>query len=207
MGKPHIEVYEKFKQKYDRLNQKYGKEQYLVPYLMSSHPGCTLQDAVKLAEWLNRTGRQPEQVQDFYPTPGTLSTCMYYTGLDPRTMKPVYVPTNAHDKAMQRALMQWKRPDKRPLVLEALHKAGREDLIGYGKGCLLRPTRPGQGGGSAQPGRNGKGEKNAPSGRREGRGGKPRLKQAGVRGEHNESHAKRKAGWAKPKAKKNARKS
>ena len=203
MGKPHIEVYEKFKHKYDRLNQKYGKEQYVVPYLMSSHPGCTLQDAVKLAEWLNRTGRQPEQVQDFYPTPGTLSTCMYYTGLDPRTMKPVYVPTDAHDKAMQRALMQWKRPDKRALVLEALRKAGREDLIGYGKECLLRPVRPGAGEGDAPGGR---GEKRTQTSRRESRGGKPRLKQAGLRGEHNESPAKRKAGWAKPKPKKNARK-
>jgi uncharacterized radical SAM protein YgiQ len=142
MGKPHIEAYEKFKQKYERLNQKYGKEQYLVPYLMSSHPGCTLGDAVKLAEWLNRTGRQPEQVQDFYPTPGTLSTCMYYTGLDPRTMKPVFVPRTAQEKALQRALLQWKRPEKRRLVLEALHKAGREDLIGYGRECLLRPAKP-----------------------------------------------------------------
>lgn len=142
MGKPHIEVYERFRQKYERLNRKYGKEQYLVPYLMSSHPGCTLEDAVALAEWLNKSGRQPEQVQDFYPTPGTLSTCMYYTGLDPRTMKPVYVPTDPHDKAMQRALMQWKRPEKRRLVLEALHKAHREDLIGFGKHCLIRPERP-----------------------------------------------------------------
>ena len=96
-------------------------------------------DAVRLAEWLNRSGRQPEQVQDFYPTPGTLSTCMYYTGIDPRTMKPVYVPKDPHEKAMQRALMQWKRPDKRALVLEALRKAGREDLIGFGKGCLVPP--------------------------------------------------------------------
>lgn len=142
MGKPHIEVYERFRQKYENLNRKYGKEQYLVPYLMSSHPGCSLEDAVALAEWLNKSGRQPEQVQDFYPTPGTLSTCMYYTGLDPRTMKPVYVPSDPHDKAMQRALMQWKRPEKRRLVLEALHRAHREDLIGFGKHCLIRPDRP-----------------------------------------------------------------
>lgn len=141
MGKPHADVYERFRQKYQRMNQKYGKNQFLVPYLMSSHPGSTLQDAVKLAEWLNKAGYQPEQVQDFYPTPGTLSTCMYYTGLDPRTMKPVFVPRSAHDKALQRALLQWKRPDKRPLVLEALHKAGREDLIGYGKECLIRPAK------------------------------------------------------------------
>ncbi|WP_297212209.1 YgiQ family radical SAM protein [uncultured Flavonifractor sp.] len=139
MGKPHIAVYERFRQKYERLNRKYGKEQYLVPYLMSSHPGCTLADAVRLAEWLNKSGRQPEQVQDFYPTPGTLSTCMYYTGIDPRTMEPVYVPRDPHEKAMQRALMQWKRPEKRALVREALQAAHREDLIGYGKECLLRP--------------------------------------------------------------------
>lgn len=142
MGKPHIELYERFQEKYRRLNQKFGKEQYLVPYLMSSHPGCTLKHAVELAEYLNRTGRQPEQVQDFYPTPGTLSTCMYYTGLDPRTMKPVYVAKAPHEKALQRALLQWKRPEKRRLVLEALHKAGRTDLIGYGKHCLIRPDGP-----------------------------------------------------------------
>ena len=203
MGKPHIEVYEKFRQKYERLNQKYGKEQYLVPYLMSSHPGCTLEDAVKLAEWLNKSGRQPEQVQDFYPTPGTLSTCMYYTGIDPRTMQPVFVPTNPHDKAMQRALMQWKRPEKRPLVLEALHRAHREDLIGFGKHCLVRPNGP-QGGQSRSNGPErdkGKAQK----------GGKPRkrpeekLKQAGKRVEHNSPTPARKAGWAKPKAKKNAK--
>ena len=201
MGKPHIEVYEKFRQKYERLNQKYGKEQYLVPYLMSSHPGCTLQDAVKLAEWLNKSGRQPEQVQDFYPTPGTLSTCMYYTGLDPRTMKPVFVPTDAHHKAMQRALMQWKRPEKRPLVKEALREAHREDLIGYGKECLLRPDRP------AWTGKPGTPAKGKPAGRSD----KPpkredqKLKQKGKRVEHNDPQPKRKAGWAKPKAKKNAK--
>ena len=194
MGKPHVEVYEKFRQKYERLNQKYGKEQYLVPYLMSSHPGCPLDDAVRLAEWLNKSGRQPEQVQDFYPTPGTLSTCMYHTGLDPRTMAAVYVPTDAHDKAMQRALMQWKRPEKRPLVLEALRRTHREDLIGYGRECLLRPNRPAAGSrpqsGGARP------------------AGKPqdqKLKQRGKRVEHNDVQPKRKAGWAKPKARKNAK--
>ena len=192
MGKPHIEIYEKFRQKYERLNRRYGKEQYLVPYLMSSHPGCTLGDAVKLAEQLNRWGRQPEQVQDFYPTPGTLSTCMYYTGLDPRTMKPVFVPTDPRHKAMQRALMQWKRPEKRPLVLEALREAHREDLIGYGKECLLRPGHPAHSGGG--PARKG--------------GRKPeekRYKQKGKRGEHNDPQPRRKAGWAKPKPKKNAK--
>ena len=185
MGKPHIEVYEKFKGKYERLNQKYGKEQYLVPYLMSSHPGCTLDDAVRLAEWINRTGRQPEQVQDFYPTPGTLSTCMYYTGIDPRTMQPVYVPRDPHEKAMQRALMQWKRPEKRPLVREALHRTHREDLIGYGKGCLLRPNGP------AKPGEN-------PSGR-----GKPAP--AKGKAQPTRSRPAKKVGWAVAKPKKNAR--
>lgn len=154
MGKPHIESYERFKQKYRSLNQKYGKDQYLVPYLMSSHPGCELKDAIAMAEWLNETGRQPEQVQDFYPTPGTLSTCMYYTGLDPKTLKPVYVPKSAQEKEMQRALLQWKRPEKRALVLRALSQAERTDLIGYGARCLLRPTRPGE--------YSGKGRRSAP---------------------------------------------
>ena len=141
MGKPHIGVYEKFMDQYRRLNDRYSKEQYVVPYLMSSHPGSTLQDAVALAEYLNRRGRQPEQVQDFYPTPGTISTCMYYTGIDPMTMKRVYVARTPHEKALQRALLQWKRPDKRKLVIEALKAAGREDLIGYGPECLVRPDR------------------------------------------------------------------
>lgn len=141
MGKPHIEVYERFQEKFKRLNIKHEKDQYLVPYLMSSHPGCTLSDAVRLAEYLHQTGRQPEQVQDFYPTPGTLSTCMYYTELDPRTMKPVYVPKTAHEKALQRALLQWMRPEKKRLVIEALNKAERQDLIGYGKRCLVRPLQ------------------------------------------------------------------
>lgn len=146
MGKPHIAVYERFREKYERLNGRYGKKQFLVPYLMSSHPGCTLNDAVALAEWLNRTGVQPEQVQDFYPTPGTLSTCMYYTGLDPRTMKPVFVPRTQKEKSLQRALLQWRDPKNRSLVLEALHAAGREDLIGFGRGCLIRPDRAKTGG-------------------------------------------------------------
>lgn len=142
MGKPHIEVYERFMDKYRRLNDRYSKEQYVVPYLMSSHPGSTLGDAVALAEYLNKKGRQPEQVQDFYPTPGTVSTCMYYTEIDPMTMKQVYVAKSFHEKAMQRALLQWKRPDKRRLVIEALKEAGREDLIGYGPECLVRPDAP-----------------------------------------------------------------
>ena len=145
MGKPHFEVYLRFKEKYERLNQRYGLEQYIVPYLMSSHPGCTLEDAVELAEFLNKTGRQPEQVQDFSPTPGTLSTCMWYTGIDPRTMEEVYVARDPHEKALQRALLQWKRPEMRRLVTEALHRAGRTDLIGYGKDCLIRPLHGGRG--------------------------------------------------------------
>ena len=161
MGKPHIGAYEKFQEKYQRLNQKYGKNQFLVPYLMSSHPGSTLADAIALAQWLNKTGRQPEQVQDFYPTPGTLSTCMYHTGLDPRTMEEIYVPKSPHEKELQRALLQWKRPEKRRLIMEALHKAGRTDLIGYGPECLLRPSRTGEKpagrSGGAPAGKGGKG--------------------------------------------------
>ncbi len=151
MGKPHIDVYEKFMERYARLNDRYSKEQYVVPYLMSSHPGCTLQDAVALAEFLNKKGRQPEQVQDFYPTPGTISTCMYYTGIDPITMKSVYVAKSFHEKAMQRALLQWKRPEKRKLVIEALKEAGREDLIGFGPECLVRPDYSPKKNGSAKP--------------------------------------------------------
>ena len=202
MGKPHIAVYEKFRQKYERLNEKYGKEQYLVPYLMSSHPGCTLDDAIRLAEWLNKSGRQPEQVQDFYPTPGTLSTCMYYTGIDPRTMQPVYVPKDPHEKAMQRALMQWKRPEKRPLVREALHRAHREDLIGYGKGCLLRPNKPAKAG-EQTAGRHAP-AKGKPGAGRSAYKGKPASGQARAAEKPRQRPAK-KAGWAVAKPKKNAR--
>ena len=195
MGKPHNEVYEKFRSKYERLNQKYEMNQYLVPYLMSSHPGCTLDDAVRLAEWLNKSGRQPEQVQDFYPTPGTLSTCMYYTGIDPRTMKPVYVPKDPHEKAMQRALMQWKRPEKRRLVKEALRQTGRNDLIGYGKHCLIRPDK---GEGSANPYyREKKQEKPSQSKKTD------RPAQQAVA---PKAKPQKKAGWAVAKPKKNARK-
>jgi uncharacterized radical SAM protein YgiQ len=139
MGKPGREVYEEFVQRYQAVNRDLGKEQYLVPYLMSSHPGSDLAAAVELAEYLRDTGQRPEQVQDFYPTPGTLSTCMFFTGLDPRTMKPVYVPKDPHEKAMQRALLQYRVPRNRALVIEALKKSGREDLIGYGRECLVRP--------------------------------------------------------------------
>ena len=138
MGKPSAQVFNSFHEKYKRYNQKIGKEQYLVPYLMSSHPGSTLEDAIILAEYLRDAKIRPEQVQDFYPTPSTISTCMYYTGLDPRTMQKVYVATNPHEKAMQRALIQYKNPNNYNLVKEALTKAGREDLIGYDKNCLIR---------------------------------------------------------------------
>lgn len=190
MGKPHIEVYEKFREKYGKLNRRYGKDQYLVPYLISSHPGCTLEDAVQLAEWLNKQGHMPEQVQDFYPTPGTLATCMWYTGLDPRTMKPVFVPRTPHDKALQRALMQWRKPQNRKLVLEALHRTGREDLIGYGKRCLVKPDK------GVEP-------SGTPGSRR--RTGQERTKKADTRTrvEKKESPVRpaKKAGWAKAKKK------
>ena len=140
MGKPKREIYDRFVQKCGVINEKLGKKQYVQPYLMSGHPGSDLPAAVELAEYLRDTGERPEQVQDFYPTPGTLSTCMFYTGLDPRNMKPVYVPSSAHEKAMQRALLQYRKPQNWTLVREALHAAGREDLIGYGKKCLVPPV-------------------------------------------------------------------
>ncbi len=139
MGKPEHRVYEEFTRQFDRMNHRIGKEQYLVPYLMSSHPGSGLKEAVELAEYCRDLGYMPEQVQDFYPTPSTLSTCMYYTDLDPRNMKPVYVPKNPHEKAMQRALIQYRNPKLYDLVYEALQKAGRMDLVGYGPKCLIRP--------------------------------------------------------------------
>lgn len=141
MGKPSVEVYEKFVHAYKKTNEQLGKKQYLVPYLMSSHPGSTLKEAIELAEFLRDLGYMPEQVQDFYPTPSTISTCMYYTGLDPRTMQPVYVAVNPHEKAMQRALIQYRNPKNYDLVREALKKAGREDLIGFDKKCLIRPRK------------------------------------------------------------------
>ncbi len=181
MGKPSFSVYEQFRERYARINQKLGRKQYLVPYLMSSHPGATLDDAILLAEYLNRVGYMPEQVQDFYPTPGTLSTAMYYTEIDPRTMKPVYVAKTPEEKAMQRALLQWRRPDKRPIVLAALKKAGREDLIGFSKECLIRPAR-----GEKPP---------VPSGRaaKSGKSARPAA---------HRPTAPKKKGWAKAKRKK-----
>ena len=141
MGKPENAVYERFLKRYQRINSKVGKEQFVVPYLMSSHPGSTLKEAVELAEYLRDLGYMPEQVQDFYPTPSTISTCMYYTGYDPRTMEPVYVPKNPHEKAMQRALIQYRNPDNYDLVKEALIKADRRDLIGYDAKCLIHPRK------------------------------------------------------------------
>ena len=141
LGKPSVEVYNRFVKAYKDVNAKLGKKQFLVPYLMSSHPGSTLKEAIELAEYLRDLGYMPEQVQDFYPTPSTISTCMYYTGVDPRDMKPVYIANNPHEKAMQRALIQYRNPKNYDLVYEALTKAGRSDLIGFDKKCLIRPRQ------------------------------------------------------------------
>lgn len=139
MGKPSNDVYEGFLKRYQRINKKTGKEQFVVPYLMSSHPGSTMKEAIELAEYIRDLGYMPEQVQDFYPTPSTLSTCMYYTGLDPATMDKVYTPVSHHEKAMQRALIQYRNPENYELVKEALIKNGRTDLIGFGSKCLIPP--------------------------------------------------------------------
>ena len=141
MGKPSNEVYQKFSVEYKRMNGKLGLKQYLVPYLMSSHPGCDMKEAVKLAEFVRDLGYMPEQVQDFYPTPSTISTCMYYTGIDPRTGESVYVPKDPHEKEMQRALIQYRDPKNYDLIKEALHKAGRTDLIGFEQKCLIKPRK------------------------------------------------------------------
>ena len=178
MGKPDFAVYEQFRSKYFRLTKEIGKEQYLVPYLMSSHPGSTLADALELALCLKRDHYAPEQVQDYYPTPGTASTVMFRTGIDPLTMKPVYVATDYHEKQLQRALLQYNRPDNAPLVREALIKLGREDLIGYGEECLVRPE--------SAPHRNG-----SHGGRKSGgnaQGGRPQQK--GSRGAKDSRNAK-----------------
>ena len=141
MGKPKNVVYEQFKSAYTAMNKRLGLKQYLVPYLMSSHPGSGLKEAVALAEYVRDLGYMPEQVQDFYPTPGTISTCMFYTGLDPRTMKPVYVPRDLKEKQMQRALIQYRNPENYETVKRALKKAGRGDLIGFGAQCLIPPRK------------------------------------------------------------------
>ena len=174
MGKPRREVYDAFVKRFERLSAEYGLKQYVVPYLISSHPGSTMKEAVELAEAVRDMGYMPEQVQDFYPTPSTMSTCMFYTGVDPRTMEPVYIPRDPHEKAMQRALIQYRKPENYKLVREALLRAGREDLIGYGPKCLIRPIPPagsgakggsnkkrggGKRGGGAAPGFGGNGGK------------------------------------------------
>jgi radical SAM superfamily enzyme YgiQ (UPF0313 family) len=137
MGKPGKEVFEVFRKKSEESNRRNKMNQFLVPYFMSSHPGCTLEDAIMLAEYMKKSRLHPEQVQDFYPTPGTLSTCMFYTGIDPRSGKKVYVAKTPEEKAMQRALMQYNRPENRELVTKALRRAGRIDLIGKGEHCLI----------------------------------------------------------------------
>ena len=143
MGKPGVNIYDKFCKEFEKVNKELGLKQYIVPYLMSSHPGSTLKDAIALAEYLRSLGYMPEQVQDFYPTPGTVSTCMYYTGIDPLTMNKVYVAKDPHEKAMQRALIQYRDPSNYELVKEALIKEHREDLIGFGKECLIPPRKMG----------------------------------------------------------------
>ena len=160
MGKPEHAVYEQFRKQFEACNRKYGKEQYALPYFMSSHPGCGLSEAVELAEYIRDMGFIPEQAQDFYPTPSTLSTCMYYTGLHPLTMEKVYVPRNPHEKAMQRALIQYRDPKNYDLVREALQRTGRQDLIGFGPKCLIPPRKiaHGKSGKSAsRPGQEGSG--------------------------------------------------
>ncbi len=142
MGKPSIATYRRFQKRFYELTQSMGKKQYLVPYLMSSHPGSTIKDAIELSLFLKKEGIHPEQVQDFYPTPGTISTCMFYTGLDPYTMKPIYVPRTPQEKAQQRALLQYFKPENREIVLKALRAAGRHDLIGNGPNCLIKDDRP-----------------------------------------------------------------
>ena len=163
MGKPKNAVYNQFVSKYFALNRQYNMNQFLVPYLMSSHPGSTMKEAVELAEYIRDMGYNPEQVQDFYPTPSTLSTVMYYTGLDPRTMERVYVPTDPHEKAMQRALIQYRNPKNYYLVREALLAAHREDLIGSGPKCLIRAVPPKNGSHSAPPAKAGKAAKSGHS--------------------------------------------
>ncbi len=184
MGKPKNSVYRQFVKEYKEMNGRLGKNQYLVPYLMSSHPGSSMKEAVELAEYLRDLGYMPEQVQDFYPTPSTISTCLYYTGYDCRTMKKVYVPVNPHEKAMQRALIQYRNPKNYELVVEALKLAGRTDLIGYDKKCLVRPkggkpygetgrgTRTQEGRPGQRDGENNRGARSGESARSRGDGSK-----------------------------------
>ncbi len=177
MGKPSVSVYNGFVEEFKKINEKLGLKQYIVPYLMSSHPGSTLKDAIALAEYIRDMGYMPEQVQDFYPTPGTVSTTMYYTGLDPLTMEPVYVTRNPHEKAMQRALIQYREPDNYDLVREALLQAGREDLIGFDEHCLIPPRKMSRKMGHGHGGAKGTGDRAVRGGR--GRSGAEGSKKAG----------------------------
>ena len=183
MGKPPARVYQQFVERFNAANEELGLKQFALPYLMSSHPGSTLKEAVELAEFCRDMGFNPEQVQDFYPTPSTISTCIYYTGVDPRTMEEVYCPRTPHEKAMQRALIQYRNPKNRALVTEALKAAGREDLIGSGPQCLVRP---GKGGGpkGGKGGSSGGPKGGAPKGSREawGRAGKAKGQVRGKQG-------------------------
>ncbi len=227
MGKPSVSVYEKFKNKYFALCDKAGLEQYLVPYLMSSHPGTTMNDAVEMALYLKKWGYSPEQVQDFYPTPGTISTVIFYTGIDPMSEKEVYVCRDYHEKQMQRALLQYANPKNRALVIEALKAAGREDLIGNAPECLVRPMSAGNGavrsahrGAGKSTGNSGKGSgkgaaqknqaaRNVSGGKTKKRSGAVAGKPEGSQGEktvdkraNKQTEAqKRKKGWAVPKQK------
>lgn len=189
MGKPSRSVYDAFCRRFDALNREYGLEQYVVPYLISSHPGSTMKEAVELACAVRDMGYMPEQVQDFYPTPSTMSTCMYYTGVDPRTMKPIYVAHDPHEKAMQRALIQYRKPENYKLVREALEKAGRQDLIGFDKKCLIKPYPPkasefagGKGASRSAGSRSGNGGASRSAGGRSGNGGASRGSGAGRAG-------------------------
>ena len=184
MGKPSRAVYDAFCRRFDEINRRYNLNQFVVPYLISSHPGSTMKEAIELAEAVRDMGYMPEQVQDFYPTPSTMSTCMYYTGVDPRTMKPIYVAHDPHEKAMQRALIQYRKPENYKLVREALERAGRRDLIGYGPKCLIRPVppRPGETGGPAS----GKGKGKAQKG---GKGGGKTSPRGGSNASHGMSRA------------------
>ena len=213
MGKPDFEVYQGFRRKFFDITKQIGKEQYLVPYLMSSHPGSTLNDAIELALCLKRDHYAPEQVQDYYPTPGTASTVMYYTGINPLDMKPVYVATDYHEKQLQRALLQYNRPQNADLVREALTRAGREDLIGYGEECLVRPA----GGKGQYQGKTAqKSASNAPAAKKSTKGSTAGSKKTGATSKNNTksnqptekkpSKPTYKAGWAKPKAKKGGKK-
>ena len=184
MGKPAGKTYDEFRRKFFRITERLGKKQFIIPYLMSSHPGCKLEDAIMLAEYLRDINYQPEQVQDFYPTPGTLSTTMFYTGLDPLTMEEVYIPRSKEEKAMQRALLQFKNPKNYNIVYDALVKAGREDLIGNGPKCLIRDKNSfGKGNNHSNHKSGGRKNRNENSGRRESEDKK--------RSSHSKKHASR----------------